>query len=123
MKTLLAFLVVAAALPGCGPSIPEPRSLPAGKSFAGLWDSNWGQMQLMQEGTRVHGPFKGFRNGSVSGEVKGDLYIFRWTQMENQQFGRGYLQMSLDGNALEGRWGYQSDPANGGRWWATRATP
>ena len=49
------------------------------------------------------------------------MFLFRWTQFENRQYGRGYLKMTPDGNRLEGRWGYLKDRTDGGRWWATRA--
>lgn len=112
---LLGSLVVA-----CGPTLPSPGRLPDGKTFTGRWDSNWGLMTLVQSGRHLHGRYAGFRNGSVSGRVDGDLLIFRWTQEESRQFGRGYLQLMPSGNTLEGRWGYQRDRFKGGRWWARR---
>lgn len=95
--------------------------MPAGASFAGIWDSNWGRITLQQRGSHVHGTFQGFRNGSVSGQREGNVFRFKWTQVESRQFGRGYLQMSPDGQRLEGRWGYKKNYVDGGRWWATRA--
>jgi len=95
--------------------------MPPGKTYHGTWDSNWGQIDLIQSGTHVSGRYKGFRNGSVSGDLDGNLFIFKWTQQESRQWGRGYLKMSPDGERLEGHWGYKKDYKDGGRWWATRA--
>jgi hypothetical protein len=117
----IALLLGISSLAGCAASgLPEPGPLPAGKGFAGVWDSNWGQMELQHAGGRVHGTFRGFRTGSVSGEQRGDLFVFKWTQVGSAQWGRGFLRMSPDGQRLEGKWGYLKDYANGGRWWASR---
>lgn len=89
-------------------------------NFSGKWYSSWGRMELMQKGTHVHGTYKGFRIGSVSGEVEGNLFKFKWTQIKPRMFGRGYLQMSANGRKLDGKWGYKKNFFNGGRWTATR---
>lgn len=118
-------MTLGVSLGGCD-SIPDPQPLPKGVTFSGTWDTNWGQMSLDQRGGsvegsfRVHGRYKGFRNGSITGTATGNVLLFRWTQVENRQYGRGYLQMSPDRQRLEGRWGYQQDAEGGGRWWATR---
>jgi len=116
----LTLLVLCVLVTGCG-QLPSPGPVPPGKSFEGVWDTNWGQLELTQRGSHVHGTYKGFRNGSVSGDADGNLFIFRWTQMESQQWGRGFLQMSPDGDRLQGKWGYRKDYTNGGAWWANRA--
>jgi hypothetical protein len=102
-------------------SLPSADPLPSDIKYEGLWDTNWGTLNLMQKGNHIHGRFKGFRNGSVSGDADGDLFVFRWTQTESRQWGRGYLKMTPDGARMEGRWGYQKNYVNGGRWWANRA--
>lgn len=119
-RTWLIFLIGVCAQ-GCLGSVPSPSPLPGGVRYEGVWDTNWGQLQLMQTGQHVHGSYKGFRNGSVSGDADGDVFVFRWTQVESRQWGRGYLKLSPDGQSMEGRWGYQKSHGNGGRWWATRA--
>ena len=118
---IAAFVILAALGSGCG-QLPKPGPLPPGKSFEGIWDTNWGQLKLDRQGSHVHGTYKGFRSGSVSGDLDGNLFVFRWTQWESKQWGRGYLKMSPDGASLEGQWGYGKDYTNGGRWWATRAS-
>jgi hypothetical protein len=122
MRSKLGWIIAYALLASaCGAEIPSPGPMPPGVTFAGNWDSNWGTMKLAQNGKRVFGPFKGFRNGSVSGEQNGDLLTFFWVQKEGNQSGRGYLRISRDGNQLEGRWGYLRSYDNGGKWSAKRA--
>ena len=102
--------------------------MPVGGTFAGRWMSNWGKMMLFQEGDHVHGTYdesllstsKEYRRGSVSGDIKGDLWIFKWTQRSPRSYGRGYVRLSPDGKAFRGRWGYQTDYFNGGVWKATK---
>jgi len=117
-----AGLLACALSLSCGPRpLPDPGPLPAGKSFAGVWDSNWGQLELYHQGTHVHGTYEGSREGSLSGRQEGDLFIFKWTQFRSPFLGRGWLRMSPDGEKLEGRWGYMRSYDDGGRWWATRS--
>jgi len=122
MRLVLALALSAAV--GCadGGERPRPRVLPPGVSFAGTWDSTWGKMVLAQEGKRVHGTFAGYREGSLFGEAEGDLFRFVWDQRVPRQHGHGYMQLSPDGQHLEGRWGYLKEDSDGGRWAADRAS-
>ncbi len=118
------FLLVVAASTGCagGYDRPKVRQLPAGIQFGGTWDSTWGKMALSQEGKHVHGTFTGYREGGVSGDLDGDVFRFVWDQRAPRSHGHGYLQITPDGTHLEGRWGYMSEDADGGRWAADRET-
>jgi hypothetical protein len=123
MKPLVISMALALGAAACSSSLPKPGPIsPPGASFAGRWDSNWGKMTLRQQGNRVNGRFGGFRNGSISGKAQGNLLLFRWTQDDSRQAGRGYLQLLPGAEALEGRWGYHKDRSQGGRWWAKRAS-
>jgi len=121
IRTTLGLALLVALLTGCGGGLPSPEPLPSGVSFDGLWDTNWGQLELRQRGGHVHGRYKGFRNGSVSGTTDGNLFVFRWTQQESRQWGRGYFQISPDGQTMKGNWGYGKTYEGGGSWWANRA--
>ena len=113
--------LVALAVASCATvSRPRPGPLPPNVSFEGTWDSTWGRMILKQDGNHVHGTFNGFREGGLSGESSGDLYRFVWDQRMPRSHGHGYLQISSDGQHLEGRWGYEGDDIEGGRWAADR---
>src|SRR5687767_7268106 len=100
---------------------PKGRPLPPGVTFDGKWDSNFHEMILHQTGSRVWGTI-GYKDGSIEGQADGNVLRFKWYQRENQQRGRGYLQMSPDGRSSEGRWGYLESDSDGGRWWASRAS-
>jgi hypothetical protein len=120
--TIALVAISAVVLGGCasGPERPRARPLPADVSFAGNWDSTWGRLILRQDGRRVSGTFTGYREGGVSGELDGDVWRFVWDQLRPRSHGRGYMQMSPDGQHLEGRWGYLKEDADGGRWAADR---
>jgi len=106
-------------LAGCGPSIPDPEAMPSA-DFSGEWYSSWGKMKLQQKGNHVHGIYKGFRIGSLSGDVEGNLFKFKWTQVAPKMHGRGYLQLGANGRTMSGKWGYKKNYFNGGNWTATK---
>ncbi len=115
-------LVLLVALVGCGGiPRPQPHPLPSGVTFAGSWESTWGKLELRQEGKRVSGSFTGFREGGLTGELDGDVWRFIWDQRVPHQHGRGFMQISPDGQHLEGRWGYLKDDIEGGRWAGDRS--
>jgi hypothetical protein len=118
----LVLLAVLGSLSCAGFTRPKPRPLPSNLSFAGTWDSTWGRMVLHQEGKHVAGTFTGYREGGLIGELDGDIWHFIWDQRVPRQHGHGYLQMSEDGGHVEGRWGYEKDDVEGGRWAGDRDT-
>jgi hypothetical protein len=122
LLAIVAQLTLAGTLAGGCSSFerPKPHALPAGIGFEGRWDSTWGRMELHQEGKHVHGTFTGYREGGVTGDLEGDVWKFIWDQRAPRQHGHGFMQLSPDGQHLEGRWGYMKDDIEGGRWAADR---
>jgi len=115
--------VSALAIGGCSRyGKPGAKSLPSGVYFSGSWNSNWGKIELSQEGTSVFGRYEGFRNGSITGTIDGNLLLYRWTQNENEQHGKGWMVINDSGDELDGRWGYDDDDHTGGNWHARRLT-
>jgi len=116
--------LVALTMVSCAGSLsrPRPGPLAQGVSFEGKWDSTWGRMEIRQDGKHVHGTFTGYREGGLSGDLDGDVWKFVWDQRVPRQHGHGFLQITPDGMHLEGRWGYQKDDLEGGRWAADRDT-
>ena len=110
----LVLFALAACMSG-----PRSHPLAAGVTFDGRWDSNFHEMRLHQRGRHVSGTV-GYKDGAISGELDGDVLHFIWNQKENRQHGKGWLQISSDGQKLEGRWGYADSDEDGGRWWAER---
>jgi hypothetical protein len=119
-RRLLALSLLTLAACATGYERPRPRPLSPGASFVGTWDSTWGRMVLAQEGKRVHGTFTGYREGGLTGQLDGDIFRFIWDQRVPRQHGHGFLQISPDGLHVEGRWGYDKDDIEGGRWAADR---
>jgi hypothetical protein len=118
VRALFAILLLTA---GCGGfDYPKPRHLPPGISFNGTWESTWGKMVLRQGGKQIHGTFTGYREGGLSGELEGDVWHFIWDQRNPHSHGRGFMQLSPDGQHIEGRWGYMPSDNDGGRWAADK---
>lgn len=116
-----AILMLVVTLAGCGGiPRPTPRQLPSGVSYAGTWDSTWGKMVLRQDGKHVSGSFTGYREGGLTGDLDGDVWHFIWDQRVPRSHGRGFMQISPDGQHVEGRWGYLKDDIEGGRWAADK---
>lgn len=124
------FFILFIALAACSLSFtacsrhgkPGAKSLPSGVYFSGSWNSNWGRIELSQEGKNVFGRYEGFRNGSITGTIEGNVLSYRWTQNENEQHGKGWMVISDAGDELDGRWGYDDDDHSGGNWHARRLT-
>jgi hypothetical protein len=124
MRVLCGMVVLLLA---CGEALPPAAPMPPGKTFVGSWSTNLGRLHLREyPGGVIRGNFTGPRPGwlkgkvELVGKVEGNLLTFTWRQADGQ-WGRAYLQMAPNGTSLEGRWGYQKDYTNGGRWWASRS--
>ena len=126
---LSLFLLCVGILAGCGePEVKLPvKAMPAGASYTGLWYSNYDDMNLVQEGTKVQGTFDFKTGGVINGTLEGGVLLFDWTQTGDLSVGRrevtgkGYFVISDDGLAFEGRWGYGESRSNGGAWTADKA--
>lgn len=94
--------------------------------LSGLWTSNFGPMQLAQEGSLVFGKYKyapvtngdgdskyqlGSEDtewtGEITGKTEGDVVIFLWRWIDGSQNGVGYWQRGE--NELLGRWFYSNE--------------
>jgi len=99
----------------CGRVITQGR-----RNYNGLWASNWGGVNLVQEGSQVTGTFEGTHPGRLRGSVRGQKLTFSWRQ-RNGQTGRGVYRLSSDGCAIEGSWGLADSATDGGAWILSRA--
>ncbi len=84
----------------------------AGCPLDGIYQSDWGEVQLSENGDQVTGTW---RNGTVSGIRQGDVIRYTWTQGSNPM-GRGYWQVSPDCTRLTGPWGNGNSETGGGFW-------
>lgn len=126
-------LIVAAlmlwSLVGCATTagIPASGLMPQGASFSGLWYSDqFEHMYLYQSGDQVEGVYAYGNAGTISGEVEGNLLLFKWEEPGDRGSarrtlrGQGYLQVVEEGQKLwlRGEWGYNEDRRGAGPWTA-----
>jgi hypothetical protein len=103
----------------------------AGRTIAGTWASDWGQVTL------VHGPIKGHGPVVVSGFcIMGDdkafitrgtfdptdgSFEFLFSEPANELTGSAKMQLSANSNRLEGRW--SNSAGQSGTWTMIRGAP
>lgn len=138
----LATLVTALAcggltLGGCGAAPAqgagwEPGPAIKGLNLSGRWYSqDFGDMELNQTGPKVTGKYEHPRgpehNGTIRGEVVGDLLRVEWIQPGDTAAavfpirGKAIFRISKEGTKIEGRWGYDDDETTGGVWKAEKS--
>ncbi len=88
--------------------------------FAGLWDTDFGKLELLVQGTHVTGIY-GSSGGRVDGIVGGNVLRGTWRQNAAGGFGMSAgtftLALSIDGRSFTGHWTYGDDFAPGGGSW------
>ena len=72
------------------------------RRWAGLWDTDYGRMRLMQVGKRVEGAYAGSSHGSLNGTERGETVSFRYK--EKRASGEGRFTLSADGREFAGQW-------------------
>jgi hypothetical protein len=88
----------------------------AAKNFTGEWNTNWGPMTLTQTGNSVSGKYS-HSDGSLQGNVSGNVLRFHWAQKGNGTKGGGKFELSSDGSSFKGTWNYDKKPDDGGSSW------
>lgn len=119
---------------GSGPkkATVEPRPMPKGGTFTGVWFSpQYGRMDLVQSGRSVIGQYtKDERQGRIEGVARGNLLRFKWFEKREMIIGRptevrgrGYFRYreDQDGAKIVGEWGHDADELGGGPWNAARS--
>ncbi|MBM3267126.1 MAG: hypothetical protein FJZ01_05695 [Candidatus Sericytochromatia bacterium] len=112
----LGILLLAAALAATG-ATPAPPADPAsgsaalsrprpGGGFAGLWDTPYGRLRLVEANGRLEGSYPG---GSLEGKVAGARATFTY---RDEAAGEGQFTLAPDGQRFTGRW----RPAGTGTW-------
>ena len=107
------------------PQLPEPGVMPADGSFEGVWFSEqFEHMYLREVDGKVRGIYTYKYGGTLEGEIRGNMLVFRWIDPGDQDEarrgheGQGYLKLVEGeyGAALRGKWGYNDDYIGGGIW-------
>lgn len=87
---------------------PIPNIAP-NNAFNGVWDTEWGEISLVQNGIDVTGSFI---DANLNGQVTGKKFFFEWKQEEENISGRGVL--AIENGSLIGSWGHDFSIDNGG---------
>lgn len=85
---------------GKGSSNPTSPPIPSGKTWTGVWSSNFDDLTLTQDGDKVIGKF-GAQAFKIEGTVKGNEFTFRVLDGTNL-VGKATLTMSEDGSTFKG---------------------
>lgn len=87
-------------------------------SWAGEWDTNWGDMVLTQTGSKVTGSYT-YDNGRIDGTVSGNVLSGTWSEAPSyappHDAGEVEFVMSDDGKSFTGKWRYGSE-GDWGNW-------
>lgn len=136
---ILSFL----AATGCGGASSarsgwKPGPMPASGDFDGVYNSDFGRLELSAQGNTVLGLYEGdTHHGRIEGTVKGDLMRFSWVQWKEdmqgklrETRGRGVFRYIVEphqvgdqvkeDHSLEGTWGYGNSEV-GSPWRAWKA--
>ena len=112
---------MALAVSGCsGFERPKPRALPARHQLPGHVGFDVGPPRAAPGRQARVGHVHRLPRGRPDRRARGRCLAFIWDQRNPQSHGHGFMQLSPDGQHLEGRWGYMKDDIEGGRWAADR---
>ncbi|MED5271713.1 MAG: hypothetical protein VX613_02360 [Candidatus Thermoplasmatota archaeon] len=78
-------------------------------NFNGVWDTEWGEIMLVQNGIDVSGTFIG---ANLNGQVSGRKFFFDWEKEDDNLSGRGVL--AIENGFLVGSWGHDRSNNDGG---------
>ncbi len=125
---ITCFLVIslALALPSCrkmreGAKERQMERLKAEKTdgcvnFTGVWDTNNGELEVLQRGCTAEGTLKGIGGGfyKLVGNVTNDTWDFEWSGPAGS--GRGYFTMDPAGAVFIGENGDGQNNTGRGTW-------
>jgi hypothetical protein len=104
---------------GTKTSTPTPPVDTGMLDWGDTWNTDWGQMQLSQNGDRVTGTYE-YNNGQIEGTVSGDTLTGTWSKApsysEPNDAGNFEFQMSKNQMAFAGNWRYGSCNDWNGSW-------
>ncbi len=83
--------------------------------FTGRYTTNWGILELRQDGKRVTGAYSVPAPGEIEGVIDGDTLVYKWWQT-NGVWGKGHFRLLNDRKKISGTWGSGISGDNGGLW-------
>lgn len=114
---IIAVLGAGCTIPGAGSSSKgSPAATSAPTPWTGSWDSNWGVIELTQNGDKVTGTYP-HDSGKISGTVSGNTMTGTWSESPSysppKDGGDLVLTIADDGKSFGGNWRYGSGT---GKW-------
>ncbi len=135
MVARLTVVLAMLGLTACGGGVQgafTPAPMPAGGDWTGTYFSDWGRLEMVQNGDTIVGEYRSdIKHGRISGTVNGNVFRFTWNQRDDRIIGHsralegsGQFQYLVGDNGettLNGTWGYGSNVAGGGVWNAQKS--
>ncbi len=90
-------------------------------TFAGVWQTSYGEMRLQQTGDRVTGTYTS-GDGEVQGFLSGDVLNLRWYERGSGRGGPARFVLSEDGDSFAGTWAYDESADSPGAWTGARVS-
>lgn len=94
---------------------------PTKARWVGQWRTNWGTLDLVQDGAKILGSFSykwegEERVGILVGKPNGNYLDFKWSEQKGADKGRGTLVIAEDGSKFSGHYGYDESCDDAGPW-------
>jgi len=142
MKLIFAMLFVGILLFGCinttqdttdvepaataelPPDVPEHLT---GCVYSGTWDTDWGTMTLVQDGSKVNGTYT-HDSGKLDGTIVDGVFVGKWSEYpsysEPDDAGDAVFYFTEDCNSFSGTWHYgtHTSGAWSGTWVGTKVS-
>ncbi|MGE5373022.1 MAG: hypothetical protein ACM3QZ_13685 [Solirubrobacterales bacterium] len=91
------------------PPVVPVTPQPANPAWSGTWATTWGEMKLIQDGTKLIGTYQ-HASGKVSGTFTNRTFTGIWSEAPDYtapyNAGELVLWLSADGKTLTGKWRY-----------------
>ena len=87
--------------------------------FSGRYETNWGVVELRQNGQKVVGSYAQPVQGDIEGVIEDRVLVYRWMQSDGI-WGMGRFKLIENGKMIRGSWGYGKSYDNGGVWEGVR---
>jgi hypothetical protein len=120
LAALLAMLPTAIAAQTPPAPTPSTQTAAASASFAGTWETTYGEMQCNQTADRVSGTYEFSDDdpGRIDGRVNGRKLTFHYKDSDGA--GQGWFELAADGQSFAGQWRKDGD-AEWEEWTGKRA--
>src|SRR5262245_12383847 len=82
---------------------------------SGDYKSNWDTVHLVQDGNKIHGTYVCCGGGTIEGRII-ENRVIRYEWDEPRGAGHGMGVWTINGDKLEGSWGFRKSATDGGPW-------